>query len=582
MLKSSKKKAGTTIDIVSNTDTAITAPLFQSKFHNNSLVHILIIVVIGFICYSNTFNSPFQWDESEFIQNNPIVKNLDFFVHPETAVNLKYYDALKGRYVGYLTFALNYRFNGLDVTGYHVVNLSIHIMNAILVYFFVVFTFRTPFLIESSLAPRSKLIALFSALLFVAHPIQTEAVTYIFQRLASLVAFFYLLSVVLYIKSRQTEGKKQWIYYAFSILSVILAMKTKENAFTLPVVIALYEFSFFKGSVKQRIAWLAPILLSMLIIPLTLIGIDKPVGAIAKGLMEIPDGNNIGISRADYFLTQIRVIVTYIRLLFLPVNQNLDYDYPLYNSFSQVIPAFVFLCSILALGIYLFRRSNGKNHASQLIAFGIYWFFITISVESSIIPIPMIICEYRAYLPSIGVFFGITILMFIVFERMKMGKRLSAVSIFICVFMVFSFATYKRNEVWKSTLSLREDALGKSPQKARCHFIVGTILRDEGLDDKALYHFKITVDLDPNFAEAYNDMGVIYATKNLEDEALNNYQKALAIKPNFAEAEKNIALIYLGTDRINEAKREMEKAALLDPNNDQIKKFLAYISSRKH
>lgn len=217
--------------------------------------------------YSNTFNSPFQWDEGKFIAENPIVKDLSYFFEPSKAKGFEFYGGIKSRYIGYLTFALNYKIHGTDVSGYHIFNLLIHILNAMLVYFLVVLTFRTPFLSNLSLRPRSiggsNLIALLSALLFVSHPIQTEAVTYIFQRLASLVTFFYLLPIVLYIKWRiasysplplweGVRGRVRWgrviplLLYLLSLISAILAMKTKENAFTLPLVIMIYEFFFLK------------------------------------------------------------------------------------------------------------------------------------------------------------------------------------------------------------------------------------------------------------------------------------------------------------------------------------------------
>ncbi|MBI4823704.1 MAG: hypothetical protein HY805_05685, partial [Nitrospirae bacterium] len=294
---------------------------------NRPFIHLILIAILGILSYSNTFNVPFQWDEQELIENNPIVKNLSYFLEPSKAKGFEFYNALKSRYIGYLTFALNYKLHGFDVTGYHVFNITIHILNALLVYFLVVLTFRTPYLSNPPSSPFNKggkegdlekggYIALFSALLFVSHPIQTEAVTYIFQRLASLCAFFYLLSLVLYIKWRlqvtlsltlpHQGGGKWWgrlhyfrrlspspnplprgegvrgrvmplLLYLASLLSAILAMKTKENAFTLPIVITLYEFFFFKGSLGKRVLYLIPLLLTMLIIPLTLIGIDKPV-----------------------------------------------------------------------------------------------------------------------------------------------------------------------------------------------------------------------------------------------------------------------------------------------------------------
>src|SRR5512135_532513 len=178
---------------------------------NSPLFHLFLIGILGFLIYFNTFHSPFQWDEAVYL-DKPFIKDINYFFEPSRISEFAD-DGLKSRYIGYLTFALNYRLHGFDVFGYHVVNLAIHLINAVLVYFLVLLTFRTPFFSSKqyavsstqsaaySLLPSaySRFIALAVALLFVAHPIQTEAVTYVFQRFASLVSLFYLLSLVMYI-----------------------------------------------------------------------------------------------------------------------------------------------------------------------------------------------------------------------------------------------------------------------------------------------------------------------------------------------------------------------------------------------
>ncbi|MBI4824045.1 MAG: hypothetical protein HY805_07445 [Nitrospirae bacterium] len=120
------------------------------------IIHLCLIALIGILSYSNTFNSPFQWDEKSFIAKNPIVKDLSYFLEPSKAKGFEYYGAFKGRFIGYLTFALNYKLHGLDVTGYHVFNISIHILNAMLVYFLVALTFRTPYLSNPPSSPFNK------------------------------------------------------------------------------------------------------------------------------------------------------------------------------------------------------------------------------------------------------------------------------------------------------------------------------------------------------------------------------------------------------------------------------------------
>jgi tetratricopeptide (TPR) repeat protein len=157
--------------------------------------HFLIIITLGLLVYSNTFSSPFVFDDEINIVANPINKDLGYFARPSSAKSFRgpvEYPALLKRYMGHLSFALNYRLHGLDVTGYHVVNLAIHLINGGLVYLLVVLTFRTPRLENSQLRQSAGGIALMSALLFVCHPVQTQAVTYIVQRLASMAAMFYL------------------------------------------------------------------------------------------------------------------------------------------------------------------------------------------------------------------------------------------------------------------------------------------------------------------------------------------------------------------------------------------------------
>jgi len=177
--------------------------------------------VLGLVAYSNTLHAPFQWDEETYIQGSPVVKDLGYFVDTERAKGLELYGALKSRYIGYLSFALNYAVGGVGL-------------------------------------------------------------------------------------------------YVVCVVPAVLAMKTKENAFTLPIVIALFEFVFFVGAFKRRALRLVPLLLTLPIIPLTLAGLEKPVGEAIEAIAPATRGYE-DLSRGDYFFTELRVIVTYLRLLFLPV-----------------------------------------------------------------------------------------------------------------------------------------------------------------------------------------------------------------------------------------------------------------------
>ncbi len=575
------------------------------------VIHLLIVVLIGFFSYSNTFHSPFQWDEMTYLEKNQIIKDLHYFMQPSKAQGFPYYSALKSRYIGFLTFALNYRMHGFGVKGYHIVNFSIHLINALLVYFLVILTLQTPYFVSESrggVTPplhgsrftvhNSRLIAFFSSLLFASHPLQTEAVTYVFQRLASLVTLFYLLSIVLYIKGRlkslsaRPSALSPLLFYFLSLVFAVCAMKTKENAFTLPVVITLYEFLFFFGPIQKRLIRLIPLLLTLFIIPLTLIGIDKPAGEI---IGQVQDPASLGyqaISRGDYFFTQFRVIVTYIRLLFLPVKQNFDYDYPVYHSFMTpaVITSFLFLFFIFGTSVYLiYKTRHGAAPLSppllrgelkggdltpiaafyHLIGFGILWFFITLSIESSIIPIPMLINEYRVYLPSIGAFTAIATGMFMLAERLrnKMPQiRKIAMSAFFLIILALSGATYARNILWMQEIILWEDTAKKSPNKARPHNNLGTFYLNIGRLDESLREFQTALKLRPDYEEAHYNLGTVYLNFKRYDEALKEFQTALKLRPDHAEAHNNSGNAYFNLGRYDEALIEFQTALKLKPD----------------
>jgi hypothetical protein len=366
-----------------------------------TLLSVFSIIILGAIVYSNTLNASWHFDDSVVITENWGLRDLRGSFNSIISAN---------RSVGFFTFALNYHFNKLNVTGYHVVNIFIHIVNALFVYSLVMLTLKTPAMVKSRLANHARFLALASGLIFVSHPIQTQAVTYIAQRFASLATLFYLLSLLLFVKARLTflQGKSFFsplhcTCYLLSLFSAYLAMHTKEITFTLPVIIVLYEFCFIDPSLnawRKRIPYLLPFILMLAIIPsnaLKLSGVDKPIGDIIGEIREQVQETPL-ISRGDYLLTQFNVIVTYIRLLFLPMNQNLDYDYPIARKLFQfpTFLSFMFLLALFIVAIYLFFKKR------RLISFAILWFFITLSVESSIIPIRDVIFEHRVYLPSVG------------------------------------------------------------------------------------------------------------------------------------------------------------------------------------
>jgi len=434
-------------------------------------------------------------------------------------------------------------------------------------------------------------IALFTALLFACHPIQTQAVTYIAQRFASLATLFFLLSLVTYARSRipsaaGRSNNRALIWYGVSLLSAVLAMKTKEIAFTLPVVIALYEFLFLEGSLKKRILLLLPFLLTMAIIPLNLLATSKPLGEVLRDVSEATRLQTT-VSRGEYLVTEFTVIVTYLRLLFFPVNQNLDYDYPLFKSFfmPEVVFSALLLSLIIGTGIYLLYRDRRSHHGvGRLAAFGIFWFFITLSVESSLIPIADVIFEHRLYLPSVGFFLTCTSALFWGVDRLRnrwaKAEQVVVIALAAAV-IVLAGLTYARNTVWQSEVSLWNDVISKSPLKARGYNGLGLAYFNKGRYDRAIEAFARAIELYPTYGVAYNNIGNSYFRTGVYDRAIEAQTEAIALEPNNAIFRDNRGLSYAGIGSYDLATADFAKAIALDPSYAKSYHNLGYVYHKK-
>ncbi len=486
----------------------------------NALVF-LGLVSIFFLCviiYSNILNAPFVFDDNSSIVYNPTIKSLK---NALAAIS-------DNRYLGYLSFSVNYAVAGLNPFGYHVTNVLIHAANALLVYYLITLTFMTPALSGTRLS--SGFVAMATAFIFLAHPIQIQAVTYIAQRFASMAAFFYLLSIIFYVKARLAfietknfSSKRHLGYYFLAIFSAICAMKTKETAFTVPFAILLCEIYFFDNSegFKKRVLYLIPLFLTLLIIPLTMLNQStaSSINEVADNFDNITKDAWVTHTRLEYLFTQFRVIVTYLRLLLLPINQHLDYDFRVSRTFfsGDVITAFSFLLTLFALGLLSFKKY-------RLVSFGIIWFFLTLSVESSIIPIRDVIVEHRVYLPSVGFFMAAAALMAHLIPKQKVK-----IVIVVALISVLAISTYLRNNTWREEEYIWKDAIARAPNNARAYGSLGIVYKKRGEYDKAIELFEKSMSLGKAYPEVFLHLGDIYFDRKDYNKAVMYLEAALKI-----------------------------------------------------
>jgi hypothetical protein len=348
---------------------------------------IFIITSLIIIIYYNTITSPFNFDDEPAIIDNESIRSLNNI--PNRLTNIF------GRPVLYTTFTLNYYIGGLEPIGYHIVNIGLHIAVSILIYLIVWHTVipPTPPLLKGG---RGDLAPFLSALIFAVHPINTESVTYIVSRSSLLSAFFYLLSLLMFIKANKERGKGKGargkiLSSVFCLLSsvffFILALGSKEDAVTLPAILLLYHFFFISEEktlkdYTKRYRWL--------ILSFSILAISYPfLRYMRLGMIGVSEAEKI-FTPFTYLITGIKVSVYYyMKLLLLPLNLNIDPDIrPLQFPNLSVVSA---LFIIIVLIIIVFRKRHG------IFSFSILWYFITLLPTTSIFPLNDIASEHRVY-----------------------------------------------------------------------------------------------------------------------------------------------------------------------------------------
>lgn len=500
------------------------------------LFHLLLIALTGILAYSNSFGVPFVYDDVTSIVENPVIRDLGSFLKGD---GLGYNPR---RFLTYLTLAINYRIGGLEVAGYHVFNLAVHLAVAALVYFFTLTTLKTPRLASSRLADRGAWLALTAALLFVAHPFHTEAVTYVIQRTTSLAALFYLLCVFMYARGRlEAQGGRSYLLFAAALASALAAMLCKEIAATLPLAVILYEISFFSASWRQRARLLWPCAALLSLVPLALLSAGRPLGELLSSADRLTRETAV-ISRSEYLLTQFRVIATYLRQLFFPYGQNIDYDYPLSTGFftPPVLSSFFLLAVLLAVAGWLYTRSS-RDVGWRLAGFGIFWFFIALLVESSLIPIRDVINEHRLYLPSIGIALSVAATLTLLLDS---RPRLLGGLVSLAVFSL-GLATWQRNAVWASELTLWRDAVKKSPGKGRVYHNYGKALSEAGQHAQAIVQYQMAIRRGTPTPDTYVNLGAEYDRVGQPHRAEEFYRLALEVDPSHATALTRLAIALL-------------------------------------
>ena len=520
-----------------------------SKFHTTISCGIIIGVLVGGTAiYSNALHAPFQFDDLLLIVENNLIKSFNIIPW------LFSYDP--SRFLTHLTFAINYHFGGVNVFGYHLVNVALHLLVTITFYFLLRLIFLKVNERKEELSePWQHGIAAGAVFIFLAHPIQTQAVTYVAQRSTLLASLCYLLSCVFYIIFRMKNSMR---YYFAALVVAFLGLFTKPIIVTLPLAFLLCEISFLNIANKKNwariLAGLAPFFLMAFTVPLLIMVWKLKVLDIHRYFEMTQETTQI--QRLEYLWTQFNVAVTYLRLFFIPLNQNLDYDYPIAKSFWDFPTWFSFfiIAVILIFAIRIFARQ-------KLVSFGLLWIFVTLSLESSVFPISDVMNEHRLYLPMAG---------FSLFLSAALAKICVKPRIYfavICgVVLTFSTLTYLRNHVWQDRIGFLMDVARKSPHKARVHNNLGIAYADQGNLTAAEAEYITAIQLKPDFTNSYNNLANVYLQQGRVEEAIEHLKTALFWDPSYAGAYYNLGNVYWLQKKWELAYENYQKAVEFKPS----------------
>jgi len=515
-------------------------------------------VLAALAAYHNSFSGPFIYDDLWSITTNSSIHHIGSALSPPSN------KGAGGRPLLNLTFALNYALGGMKVCGYHAINLLIHTLAGLTLFGVVRRTLLRPPL-TARFGTAAMPLALAVAVIWLVHPIQTEAVTYISQRAESLMGLFYLLTLYGFIRGVTEGGRQEMgdrsnstsdlqplpsiLWCLASIFFCLLGATTKEIIVTAPVMVLLYDRTFVASSFREawRLRWRYYLGLACTWLPLA---------RLMTGLGQRSVGFDQGVTWWHYALTSCRSIVLYFKLALWPHPLVLDYGTDVIQSVTEAVPyALVLAGFITVTAIACWRRTA--------VGFAGAWFFVILAPASSIIPLagqPM--AEHRIYLSLAAVVAGVVLGLY-----RLLGRR--SLIMFVAASMGLGWLTVQRNQDYRSELAIWSDTVAKRPDSARAHNNLGYALaKIPGRLADAIPEYETALQINPDYAAAHINFGnaLLRTPEHLPD-AVAQFETALRLDPDSVEAHYNFGNALLKVPgRVPDAIAQFEAALRLDPD----------------
>ncbi|MCX8010066.1 MAG: tetratricopeptide repeat protein [Ignavibacteria bacterium] len=511
----------------------------SSFFSKNEWLWLVIIILVSFVANYPTLNNGFtNWDDNKYVVENKLITELN-------SENLKtiFTTPFMGNYhpLTVLSLAVDYSLGEIEPFVYHLNNLLLHLANTILVFLIIKILFK------------NLILAIIVALIFGIHPLHVESIAWVSERKDVLYSLFYLTATFFYVKYAETLRIK---FYILTLLFFLLSLLSKGQAVSFSVTIIAIDFLLKRKLIDKRVLFEK--------IPFFVLSIV--FGIVAIYSQQTSEAMDIIVQYT--FLQRILFasygFIQYLIKLIIPINLSAFYPYP--ENVESGLHWIFYLAPILvivltALSIYSIKYSNK-------IFFGFAFFVINIFLVLQLIPVGgAIMADRYVYIPSIGFFLLIGLLVIYLLEKFSKSKLL-IYSIFGIYLLIIGIINYNRTQIWKDSLTLWNDVLEKYPKVHVALTNRGNVYgRELKMLDRALEDYNNSIKYNPTYPIAYCNRAIVYGMKGKSDLALADLNKALELKPNYLEALQNRGIAYAQLGKFDKALNDFNEALKMDASN---------------
>ena len=522
----------------------------------------IIIAVFAILIFYNALNNDFVFDDESVVVNNIALQ--DFSNIPKYFAGAEGFHKVIGRYYRPIVstlYTVDYAIWGLNPLGYHITNIIIHVISCLLLFALLMQLFGD--------FKYGILASLIAALVFAAHPIHTEAVSWISGRTDSLVSLFFFAAFLFYIKFIKSNDKveeqdtdetvksgfKKYKFLIFSLLFYFLGLLSKEMIITFPIVIILYDFIFRKKAltyIKENLnVYISIVAVSIFYLVVRYIVLIDVVEREAYAYF-------YGMDFVTATATMLKTIPMYFKLLFVPINLLYHYNgiIPDSNSFFDinVILSFLFIVLLIYLSVFFYKRHN-------VISFCLLFFIVSLIPVMNIVPTMNFMAERFLYITS----FSLSVLIaYLMVKFMNENNLIPTMLISLVVILLLSFLTYERNKDWKDNNTLY--FTGKDVEGTVLLTNYGNIFANNKQFGEAEIRYRRAVELRDNSLLAHHNLGLIFLIRGQYDSAEAKFKKGLSIDSLAPDGYLQLANVYQAQGKIGEAIDQLEKLQTIIPN----------------